>query len=36
MREPFIKNTFVNMFYFVNETQSLTRKVSAVKKKVCC
>ena len=33
MREPFIKNTFVNMFYFINETQSLTRKVSAVKKK---
>ena len=32
----FIKDTFVNIFDFVNESQSLIRKVSAVKKKVCC
>ena len=28
----FIKNTFVNIFDFVNESQSLIRKVSSVKK----
>ena len=32
----FIKNTFVNIFDFVNVGQFLIRKVSAVKKKVCC
>ena len=36
MRENFIKNTFVNIFDFVNESQSLTRKVSTVKKEVRC
>ena len=32
----FVKYTFVNIFDFVNESQSLIRKVSTVKEKVCC
>ena len=32
----FVKHTFVSIFDFVNEGQSLIRKVSTVKKKVCC
>ena len=35
-RVIFLKNTFVNIFDFVNESQSLIRKVKAAKKKVCC
>ena len=30
----FFNNTFLNIFGFVNESKSLVRKVSAVKKKV--
>ena len=37
MRESFFfKNTFVNIFDFVDKSQSLIRKVSAVEKKMCC
>ena len=32
----FFKNTLVNIFDFVNKSQSLIKKVSVVKKKVCC
>ena len=31
----FLKNTFVNIFDFVNFCQSLIRKMSTVKKKAC-
>ena len=31
----FLKNTFVNIFDFVCKSQSLIKKLSAVKKKVC-
>ena len=35
-RVVFLKNTFVDTFDFIPESHSLIKKVSAVKKKVCC